>query len=61
MGPQIRRLEMRALCLNADPMHHAGAYFTTALQRAGHRLQECVAAFHRHRGGGHDGIEFGIG
>ena len=43
---------MLPLRLDANAMHHAGAYLATALQRAGNLLQECVAAFHRQRPGG---------
>jgi len=60
--PQIRWVEVLPLRLGANAMHHAGAYLATALQRIGHRLQEFIAAFHRQRpGGGHYGVEFGVG
>jgi hypothetical protein len=43
-------------------MHDAGADLAAALQRVRNRLQESVATLHRQRpGGGHDGVELGIG
>jgi hypothetical protein len=57
-----RRVEERALHLGRHAIDDARAYLTTALQRAGHLLQECVAAFHRQRpGGGEDGVQLGVG
>src|SRR5262249_43485893 len=58
---QIRRIEMRALHLGADAMHHAGANLAAALQRAGNLLQEGIATLDGNRlRGSHHGVEFGI-
>ena len=59
---EIRRVEMPALHLGADPMHGTGTKLAAAVQQDGDLLQEGVAAVDAYRpSGSHHGVELGIG
>jgi hypothetical protein len=49
LPPQIRRIEVPALQLGADPMHGAGANLGAALQGIGDLLEERIPSFHGQR------------
>jgi hypothetical protein len=59
---ELRRIEVCALRLLDGSVHSAGADLAAAAQQNRNILQECVTALDRQRpGGGHHGVEFGIG
>jgi hypothetical protein len=59
---KLRRVEVLALHLRADPMHDSRTNLATASELGGDLLQEGVATLDRKRPrGGENGVELGIG